>query len=512
MATSTPLTISDLEQTDQETSYSIGDIRRKYAYGSSRLSKLNIPQDPLFRILSEKRTDPTPDSIFKYTEERPFLWKRYAYVVAAKTWSGTGNAPVTGYTEADDLIVDHGLTPQTQGTYVAFQMGTDYMSSGNRQNVYGQSNNEITIGATGTLPTFFMENQIIKVSTKSATADLVADDYFTFRIMDVQTSGQYAYVAGKIVHALGSADNKYLCSWPAGVVLSSTYDLAHGHDVGASKTIMEAARSYVVGNAYKKGSGLPDTYETQPFYNRYGATMIQKQSLSMDNTTMATELKLVKNEYNRLWDEKTMLHKWDIGNEIYFSDLYIETGGPQHTEGIASWTLNYGNVFGLTTSKNQDNFLEDMSTLFDPRYNQINKCLFVVSTLYYNWLHKLAGYALQNLTTGIIGTTATYYYYDFAKNGGRTLAGADIFAFSTLYGPMYVLRDPHLDGTQIKMLAVPLGQVKYRPLVGNGKNRDTTIYKGVQTIENTGTDATVDLIQTEFGVEPALPEAWAVWK
>ena len=125
MATSTPLTISDLAQTDQETSYGIGDIRRKYAYGSSRLSKLNIPQDPLFRILSEKRTDPTPDSIFKYTEERPFLWKRYAYVLAAKTWTGTGNAPVTGYTADDDIIEVVGLTPQTQGTYVAFQMGTD---------------------------------------------------------------------------------------------------------------------------------------------------------------------------------------------------------------------------------------------------------------------------------------------------------------------------------------------------------------------------------------------------
>jgi len=512
MATDTPLTISDLEQTDQETSYGIGDIRRGYAYGSSRLSKLNIPADPLFRILSEKRTSPVAETIFKYTEERPFLWKRYAYVVGSKTWTGTGNAPVTDYSTDDDAIGVVGITPQTQGTYAAFKMGADYKSSGNQQNVYGNSTNAITIGDTGTLPTFFMENQIVRISMKSATGDLVADDYFTIRIMDVQTSGQYAYIAGIVVKPLASASNKYYCSAPGGTFLTSTYDLAHGHDVGGTKTIMEAARSYVVGNAYAKGSGLPDTYETQPYYNRYGATMIQKQSLSMDNSTMATELKLVKNEYNRLWDEKTLLHKWDIGNEIYFSDLYLETGGPQHTQGIASWTLNYGNVFGLTTSKNQDNFLEDFSTLFDPRYNQINKCLFVVSTLYYNWLHKLAGYPLQNLTTGVIGTTATYYYYDFAKNGGRNLAGANLFQFGTLYGPMYVLRDPHLDGTNIKMLAVPLGQVKYRPLIGNGKNRDTTIYKGVQTIENTGTDATVDLIQTEFGVEPALPEAWAVWK
>ena len=30
--------------------------------------------------------------------------------------------------------------------------------------------------------------------------------------------------------------------------------------------------------------------------------------------------------------------------------------------------------------------------------------------------------------------------------------------------------------------------VKYRPLAGNGMNRDTSIYVGIQSLENTGTD------------------------
>ena len=37
-------------------------------------------------------------------------------------------------------------------------------------------------------------------------------------------------------------------------------------------------------------------------------------------------------------------------------------------------------------------------------------------------------------------------------------------------------------------------------------------YVGVQTLENSGVDRRVDLIQTEAGMEWRMPEAHAVWK
>ena len=64
----------------------------------------------------------------------------------------------------------------------------------------------------------------------------------------------------------------------------------------------------------------------------------------------------------------------------------------------------------------------------------------------------------------------------------------------------------------MKMLAVNLQNCKYRPLIGNGLNRDTAIYVGVQTLENSGVDRRVDLIQTEAGMEFTMPESHAVWK
>ena len=57
-----------------------------------------------------------------------------------------------------------------------------------------------------------------------------------------------------------------------------------------------------------------------------------------------------------------------------------------------------------------------------------------------------------------------------------------------------------------------MNYVKYRPLVGNGINRDTAIYVGVQTLENSGIDKRVDMILTEAGFEWKMPEAHAVWK
>ena len=79
---------------------------------------------------------------------------------------------------------------------------------------------------------------------------------------------------------------------------------------------------------------------------------------------------------------------------------------------------------------------------------------------------------------------------------------------------MNVTRNIHLDSGQAgaKMVGVNMKHVKYRPLVGNGVNRDTAIYVGVQSLENTGVDRRIDLIQTEAGLDVVMPEAHAVWK
>ena len=101
---------------------------------------------------------------------------------------------------------------------------------------------------------------------------------------------------------------------------------------------------------------------------------------------------------------------------------------------------------------------------------------------------------------------------DLAITGRKKVLGLDTTTISTIYGDMNLVRNIHLDGTNVKMLGINMGHCSYRPLVGNGINRDTSIYVGVQTLENSGVDRRVDQIITEAGMEWCCPETHAVWK
>jgi hypothetical protein len=506
----TPFIPSDINVTDASdgSSLSTGDLRRGYNFGKE-ISALRVPRDPLFRLLSTKRKKTVPETQFKIIEERPFLHKRYAYVVGWKTWSGTGSVPVTGFTTNSADIST--LTPETAGSTFAVKMGTDYNSAGNVQNVFNQTTNAITIGDAGTLPIFFLTGQTIRIPTKSATADVVADDYIECKVLDVRTSGYYAYLGLRVTRPLYLSTNKYLTSFTdATTPISDTYNYGKGVSMN-SKAPLETMKTYVVSNAYGFGTGIPDYYNTQPYTTRYGQTQITKHSFGMTNSALATEYLIKANEKERRWGEIMLEHKWDLAHEQYFSQRYTDAEGVQHTQGIVDFALNYGNVFPYATTDTQDTLLDQLSVLYDPRTLEFQDMLFVVPMVTYNWLHKLGGYALNNLKIGYQSYGA-HFTYDFAAMGKKYIDGAEIFQFGTLFGPMNVMYDPHLDGTEVNMLGINMNSIAYCILAGNGINRDTTIYPGVQRIETTGVDATVDLIQTEWGMEIILPESFAVWK
>jgi hypothetical protein len=102
--------------------------------------------------------------------------------------------------------------------------------------------------------------------------------------------------------------------------------------------------------------------------------------------------------------------------------------------------------------------------------------------------------------------------WDFATSGKKSLFGVDLTNIVTPYGDIKVARCIALDHSSVKILGLNMKHVKYRPLVGNGMNRDTAVYVGVQSLENTGKDKRVDMILTEAGFEYSMPEAHAIWK
>ena len=76
-----PLKLSTHAQTQVETGFNTGDLRRRYDF-SNRVSELSPDQTPFFRVLSKVAKKATTDPEFKTLEQRHMWHKRYAYATA----------------------------------------------------------------------------------------------------------------------------------------------------------------------------------------------------------------------------------------------------------------------------------------------------------------------------------------------------------------------------------------------------------------------------------------------
>ena len=508
-----------------------GEMRRKYNF-SEKFTELSIDQTPFFRLVSKIGKKPTDDPQFKYTEKRQSWHKRYGYCL------GDGSATVvtniaSGGTGA--LADDH-----TANAAKYLYMATDYASQGNIQNIVGQTGK--SIGAAGTRPEFYLKKQVIKVNY-SATAGGEMAGYGMFQVEEVVqgsvcavadascTVGDFKTIAEYAALSSPDATKWYECSrilvrvineFPATAFLT-TYDANGAEIVAASLTgedggvagvsisnTLENRRSYVVGTSYEEGSTLmEENWSDQPYSTGFGYTQIFRTEFGMTNTARATALKYEPNEWARLWRDKLVEHKYEIEQTALFGKAgsYTGVGGSTYysTQGAVDYVLNNGNLFNMNLdTKKQDDFLEDLSQLIDPRYNNSKSMMFFCDTATYNWLHKMGGYFQNNLEI------SPNYAADFSVTGKKKAFGIDFTTISTVYGDINVARNIHLDGSGVKILGVNMSYAKWRPLMGNGMNRDTSIYVGVQGLENTGTDKRVDMILTEGGFEFTMPECHAL--
>ena len=194
----TDLTVSDVTGTGpgDGTNLSTGDLRRKYNFGD-RVSELNLAQDPFFRFLSKVSKKPTDDPSFKFAEKRPSYHKRYAYIMGWKNASGTAS-----YT---DGLVTSASTSNTgsdvaAGETLHLYMAGDWKSEGNLQNIHGNTNNDWTVGASGTTPKFFIPGQIIKIPMATADSSATSSwgsDYILARISEVVAEHSGLAIDGK---------------------------------------------------------------------------------------------------------------------------------------------------------------------------------------------------------------------------------------------------------------------------------------------------------------------------
>jgi len=146
--------------------------------------------------------------------------------------------------------------------------------------------------------------------------------------------------------------------------------------------------------------------------------------------------------------------------------------------------------------------LSDFEVIYDPARGGAGGKLGLASLPVISHFNKLSGFISKSLDADDAGSIA----YNFERSNGAF--GHKIMKIETIHGDLSMVKEPLFRGNSSGFLAlVDLDHVAYRPLVGNGINRDTSITTNVQQADE---DLRKDLILTEAGLEVTLPETHAL--
>ena len=505
------------------TGLSTGDLRRKYNFGNT-FTTLSAKRDPFLHLLNRIKGGKvaTDDPFFKFTTKRMCgPQHRYGYIVGADELPAAHAQSKTDtvfaaycVTNSDDLAANDisagaftAAGKVAVGEGLVLKLNGDYLTTGNRRNAYANTKqfagSPIQLGADDTAPRAFLKDQVIKINTKAsitAIDDFKTNDYILAHIVAspvYEADGKYVLLSVRVTKAPSTNTNLSLGSHNSGGVLS-------GSLASQTPTELEAARCYPVGSGYRELSGYGEGWKDQPWSTDAGMTQIFKTTMMMSNRAQAIVLKYEPSEWRRVWGSKLQEHAWDIAQTGYFGVQSNDTtNNITYTQGAVDYIINNGNTFAWSDSYTVDDFMNDMSIYKDPRSDLGGQIAYFCNSEVWNWMQRMGGFLKNNSE---ISTN-----YEFQLTGRGIAKGVPFSKISTVYGDLNLIRDVHLDGTAIKILAVNLNGCRYRPLIGNGQNRDTTVYVGVKTIENSGEDYRVDLIQTDAGFEFSSPETHALW-
>jgi hypothetical protein len=277
----------------------------------------------------------------------------------------------------------------------------------------------------------------------------------------------------------------------------------------------------VIGSAFGEGSGSPESFGYD-MEDTVGYTQIFKTSAYMSNTARATVLRGYASEWDRIWSMKLREHKVDIERAMLFNNKG-RIDNVQYTDGIighiiksgATWESNDANalayvsgkpfVRNVDTGSNEvvyDRFLKDFEVIFAPERGGASEKFCMGSMAVVTYMNQLKSGFLSDSTD-----SNQHYNLNFASLDGGL--GHKVMKVDTVHGSLSIVKNPLLKGIgKSMMVGVDLGSVSYRPLVGNGLNRDTYIETNVQSPDE---DSRKDQILTEAGLEVCLPESHFIY-
>ena len=279
------------------------------------------------------------------------------------------------------------------------------------------------------------------------------------------------------------------------------------------------AKATVIGTSFEQGSGAPDVF-SQELDHDYGFTQIFKTACEMTNTARATVYRGYASEWDRIWNLKLREHKIDIERAMLFGQR-ASSGGIQYTEGLAGHIMANGQAQTIEDSEqltytegqaylktvaagslSYDVLLRDLEVVFDPARGGNTSKLALCSLPVISLFNKLGDGA------GFVGDSmggSNRYNFDASQGS----FGHKVMKIDTVHGDLSLVKEPLFRGMSGEfMLLADLDHVSYRPLVGNGVNRDTSITTNVQQADE---DLRKDMILTEAGLEVSLPETHALF-
>ena len=471
---------SSYDITAAATSAGIGqapDRRRLYDF-SDRVAELAPEESPFFVYLSKVAKVPTDDPVFRFLENRSKIdWTTRNFKLAAAVNGG-------------------GLV--TAGSSYAFSVDSDSATGGT--------------DSGGASVDFLVKGMVFAVNTVSGATG------YSQTLVRVETApsdaGTSTSFTGKIIDISGTVTS--------GDVAIAGEDILSNND-----------NCQVIGTSYAEGSGSPDVWSSE-IEDDFGYTQIFKTAAEMSNTAIATRYRGYANEWERIWALKLREHKVDIERALLFGQR-ARVSSIQYTEGVVGHILKNGKaVIGTgnlsyssgapyfrsvaTSELTYDRLLSDMEVIFDPARGGASEKLVLAGLPVITFFNKLGSSSFlsasmaHNANAALSGaaTTTNQAPYRMALEERAGAFGHKVYTIETVHGTMHLVKEPLFRGISANMMAmVDMSKVAYRPLVGNGVNRDTSILTNVQ---NADEDLRKDMVLTEAGLEVTLPESHALYQ
>jgi len=362
-------------------------------------------------------------------------------------------------------------------------------------------------------------------------AAVTKDVVYSFTV-DTSAGAAVNFLTKGMVFAVGTLDTAAgytqaivrVESGPEAGSASSTFQgrvigLSDGNTATGYNVLSDDDTCQIIGTSFEEGTASPDTF-SDSLDDGFGYTQIFKTACELTNTAIATRHRGYANEFDRIWAQKLREHKIDIERAMLFGQK-ARYSGVQYTEGLvgnilknvapvgAGTALSYssGKAYHRTLAESEltyDQLLSDLEVIFDPARGGASEKLVMASLPIISFFNKMGDGAFVDAS---VGYSNAPYRVNMDNVDGAF--GHKLMEINTVHGSMFLVKQPLFRGiTSGMMVMADMSQLAYRPLVGNGLNRDTQIMTNVQSADE---DLRKDMILTEAGLEITLPESHALY-